>query len=81
MAQDFQDLTGQMIRKVIALVHEVESKLVDMLTLFGEPEAVAVSTPRDRGIEAEGPIVNKASRTDVVHNQDDVDDLLSSLGF
>nr|AAZ95858.1 CheZ [Aeromonas piscicola] len=32
MAQDFQDLTGQMIRKVIKLVQEVETKLIEMLT-------------------------------------------------
>ncbi|WP_345011019.1 protein phosphatase CheZ [Pseudaeromonas paramecii] len=84
MAQDFQDLTGQMIRKVIALVHEVESKLVEILTMFGdqldtpcEPQ----QAPQRSGIEAEGPIHNKHERPDVVASQDDVDDLLSSLGF
>lgn len=82
MAQDFQDLTGQMIRKVIALVHEVESKLVEMLTLFGDPEPTEPIEPApSRGIEAEGPIINKETRADVVQSQDDVDDLLSSLGF
>ena len=35
MAQDFQDLTGQVIRKVIDLVHEVEESLINMLTAFG----------------------------------------------
>ena len=83
MAQDFQDLTGQMIRRVITLVQEVESKLVEMLTLFGEPLAQQSERPGtiNRGIEAEGPIINKETRTDVVASQDDVDDLLSSLGF
>jgi len=83
MAQDFQDLTGQMIRRVITLVQEVESKLVEMLTLFGEPLTQQQENPGilNRGIEAEGPIINKETRTDVVASQDDVDDLLSSLGF
>ena len=83
MAQDFQDLTGQMIRRVITLSQEVESKLVEMLMLFGEPlaEKSESSVDTNRGIEAEGPIINKETRTDVVNSQDDVDDLLSSLGF
>ncbi|MCD8547362.1 MAG: protein phosphatase CheZ [Aeromonadaceae bacterium] len=84
MAQDFQDLTGQMIRKVIALVHEVESQLVEILTMFGEQWDTPSETsraPQRSGIEAEGPIHNKDERPDVVASQDDVDDLLSSLGF
>ncbi|MFO6421880.1 protein phosphatase CheZ [Motilimonas sp. KMU-193] len=85
MAQDFQDLTGQMIRRVIALVQEVEVKLVEMLTMFGEierkPKQEQAEAPRSSGIEAEGPIMNPETRDDVVSGQDDVDDLLSSLGF
>lgn len=83
MAQDFQDLTGQMIRRVIALVQEVESKLVEMLTVFGEQlqSPAAPSQTEERDIKAEGPIINKETRSDVVASQDDVDDLLSSLGF
>jgi chemotaxis protein CheZ len=85
MAQDFQDLTGQMIRKVIALVQEVETKLVEMLTMFGDLDITAGTTSQiqqpERNIEAEGPIINKELRTDVVNDQYDVDDLLSSLGF
>lgn len=86
MAQDFQDLTGQMIRRVIKLVQEVEDKLVDILTVFGDVDESAASAAShnkeiERNIEAEGPIINKESRTDVVNSQDDVDDLLSSLGF
>lgn len=85
MAQDFQDLTGQMIRRVITLVQEVEVKLVKMLTMFGEidhkPKQGHANAPRVTGIEAEGPIMNAEARDDVVSGQDDVDDLLSSLGF
>jgi len=83
MAQDFQDLTGQVIRKVIDLVREVEESLINMLTAFG------ISTEKSKVESAlkvgdnlvEGPIVNKENRDDIVEDQDDVDDLLSSLGF
>ncbi|MCL1050682.1 protein phosphatase CheZ [Shewanella abyssi] len=81
LAQDFQDLTGQMIRRVIELVREVETSLVSMLTVFGEqPASIAASTPL-LDVEAEGPIMNAEKRHDVVTGQDEVDDLLSSLGF
>ena len=84
MAQDFQDLTGQMIRRVIDLVQEIESKLVVILTVCSvndktERSEELESTQKD--IEAEGPIMNAEQRDDVVNGQDDVDDLLSSLGF
>ncbi|MBL4822101.1 MAG: protein phosphatase CheZ [Colwellia sp.] len=83
MAQDFQDLTGQVIRKVIDLVREVEESLINMLTVFG----ISAEKPQERTLPkvgdnlVEGPIVNKENRDDVVEDQDDVDDLLSSLGF
>ena len=83
MAQDFQDLTGQVIRKVIDLVREVEDSLINMLTAFGmnsEPEK-ADYLPKVGKNLVEGPIMNSESRQDVVSDQDDVDDLLSSLGF
>ncbi len=83
MAQDFQDLTGQVIRKVIDLVREVEDSLINMLTVFGitSDEARAIAKPTVGENLVEGPIVNTAERDDVVADQDDVDDLLSSLGF
>ncbi|GIU36213.1 protein phosphatase CheZ [Shewanella schlegeliana] len=81
LAQDFQDLTGQMIRRVIELVREVENSLVSMLTAFGEQPATATDDEPKRNVEAEGPIMNAEHRQDVVTGQDEVDDLLSSLGF
>lgn len=81
MAQDFQDLTGQMIRRVITLVHEVENNLISMLTIFGEHASEHEDTSKTSEIEAEGPILNADTRDDVVTGQDEVDDLLSSLGF
>jgi chemotaxis protein CheZ len=66
---------------VIDLVREVENNLVSMLTVFGE-QTVPESIPTlETGIEAEGPIMNAEQREDVVAGQDEVDDLLSSLGF
>lgn len=98
MAQDFQDLTGQVIRRVIELVQEVEISLIELLTVFGDQdkarqervdatqmngkkESSTDSTQPRSGIGAEGPIINPALRDDVVNGQDEVDDLLSSLGF
>jgi chemotaxis protein CheZ len=83
MAQDYQDLTGQVIRKVIDLVREVEDSLINMLTAFGmsSDEAKDLAKPTLGENLVEGPIVNKDKRDDIVSDQDDVDDLLSSLGF
>ncbi len=90
MAQGYQDLTGQVIRRVIELVKEVEDSLVNMLTMFGEPvqaeqdkplEAKVEKVNKIDSVEAEGPIIDADQRDDVVSGQDDVDDLLSSLGF
>ncbi|MGR5234805.1 protein phosphatase CheZ [Vibrio rotiferianus] len=90
MAQDFQDLTGQIIRRVITLVNEVEGRLVEILTVFSnnKPEEQAADTSvkasdtkQKCSSEAEGPILHPELREDAVSSQDEVDDLLSSLGF
>jgi len=83
MAQDFQDLTGQVIRKVIDLVIEVEDSLINMLTAFGlsTEKMQEKAMPKVGDNLVEGPVVNAEERDDVVEDQDDVDDLLSSLGF
>ena len=75
MAQDFQDLTGQVIKKVTELGHSLESQLVQLLIDFSPHEA-----SRDTGL-LNGPQVNPAGKTDVVADQEQVDDLLESLGF
>lgn len=79
MAQDFQDLTGQIIRRVISLVQEVESKLVTLIRVSGHKNAIAPIN--DDALKAEGPHVPGTHGPGVVQGQDDVDDLLSSLGF
>ncbi|BED89858.1 MULTISPECIES: protein phosphatase CheZ [unclassified Pseudoalteromonas] len=91
MAQDFQDLTGQVIRRVIELVREVEESLIHLLTAFAAQDDSNVESKEQQESEElvaaqtlagpEGPIIDKESRNDVVSDQDEVDDLLSSLGF
>ncbi|QIA62851.1 protein phosphatase [Vibrio astriarenae] len=81
MAQDFQDLTGQIIRRVIALVNEVEGRLVEILTVFSAANLNTSNKEEKSSLVAEGPIINPEQREDAVSSQDEVDDLLSSLGF
>lgn len=88
MAQDFQDLTGQIIARVIKLVQEVEGNLVGLVRLSGErlePEKIQLSAAASKpaSVEAQGPAVpnTKDEEAEVMSSQDDVDALLSSLGF
>ncbi|MDX1573493.1 MAG: protein phosphatase CheZ [Methylophaga sp.] len=80
LAQGFQDLTGQVLRQVIGLVEEVEDNLVRLVKLAGQPNATSKPAEVD-ALKAEGPQINADKKANVVNNQDDVDDLLSSLGF
>jgi chemotaxis protein CheZ len=77
LAQDFHDLTGQVIRKVVALAHDMEAQLVKLLLETTPPAA----RPAAAAAALEGPVVNAEGRADVVTNQADVDELLASLGF
>ena len=77
MAQDFQDLTGQVIKKIIEVTKEMEQQLVSLLLETAPP---AVKAEYETGL-LNGPVINAEGRTDVVTSQDQVDDLLESLGF
>ncbi len=84
LAQGYQDITGQIIRKVIDLVNDVEKKLVTLIRLSGShalkvSDSKAGETKRDTALH--GPAVPGVDKGDIVTGQDDVDDLLSSLGF
>ncbi|WP_137894104.1 protein phosphatase CheZ [Ramlibacter sp. 2FC] len=77
LAQDFHDLTGQVVAKVVALAADIEDQLVHLLLQ---------TAPSDQVHKVEqqflnGPVVSPQGRTDVVTNQEQVDDLLASLGF
>ncbi len=77
MAQDFHDLTGQVIQRIVKVAQNLESQLVKLLL---------ETTPADKRPASEsewltGPAMNAGRRDDVVSNQQQVDELLESLGF
>ncbi|HUL93780.1 MAG TPA: protein phosphatase CheZ [Burkholderiales bacterium] len=77
MAQDFQDLTGQVIKKITDLIQFIEQQLLQLL-LENTP-------PQRRSQQANslmnGPVISSQGLVDVVTTQEQVDDLLESLGF
>ena len=77
MAQDFHDLTGQVVAKVVNLANDLEDSLVKLLVHLVPPDQREKVDPN----VLNGPVVNTEGRTDVVSNQGEVDDLLASLGF
>ncbi len=85
LAQDFHDLTGQVIKKVVALAGTIEEQLLQLLLqaaphALNDPAAGNKEAPKGTpGLQ--GPVVDAQGRTDVVTDQAQVDDLLASLGF
>ncbi|HEV6963989.1 MULTISPECIES: protein phosphatase CheZ [Roseateles] len=77
LAQDFHDLTGQVVAKVVTLANDLEDSLVKLLVQVVPPEQREKVDPNI----LQGPVVNPEGRTDVVADQGEVDDLLASLGF
>lgn len=76
IAQDFHDLTGQVVSKVVALATELEESLVRLLVEVAQPAPEhAAPAPLN------GPVVDPKRSSDVVSSQGEVDDLLASLGF
>ncbi|WP_454738828.1 protein phosphatase CheZ [Cupriavidus necator] len=79
MAQDFQDLTGQVIKKMMDMIRALEQELLQVLI---------DNVPSERRVETQaaatlmnGPQINPEGKQDVVSDQAQVDDLLASLGF
>jgi len=77
MAQDFQDLTGQVIKRMTDVTHQVEKQLLELLI---------EQLPAERKAQLEahglaGPNINGTSSGDVMADQTQVDNLLESLGF
>lgn len=77
MAQDFQDLTGQVIKRVIDLAQRLESQLLQVLIESMPPERKGEKSSSLMN----GPVISAEGRDDVVSSQEQVDDLLESLGF
>jgi chemotaxis protein CheZ len=77
MAQDYQDLTGQVIKKLAETVQQLENQLLQMLIA-----SASEAKKKEMGDSLlNGPVVNADGRNDVVTSQTQVDDLLESLGF
>ncbi|MCP4431522.1 MAG: protein phosphatase CheZ [Gammaproteobacteria bacterium] len=81
LAQDYQDITGQMIKQVINMVQEIESKLIGLVSISGSAGPNKAQLAEDSGEIAVGPQLPEASTEVVAQSQGDVDDLLASLGF
>jgi chemotaxis protein CheZ len=92
LAQDFQDLTGQVIKKIMDVVASIEQQLLTVLLenltaekreLFAAAAAAsqAASPTGSPASLLNGPQINPEGRADVVTDQSQVDDLLTSLGF
>jgi chemotaxis protein CheZ len=94
MAQDFQDLTGQVIKKIMDVVYSIEQQLLAVLIENIAPErreqfaanAAALAaepgaSPGNADSLLNGPQINPQGKADVMQDQQEVDDLLASLGF
>lgn len=82
MAQSYQDLTGQILRKVSSLVQDVEQKLVELVRIAGKvPASTDWGAGPGQSAADDGPLVPGVNDQGRVSGQDEVDDLLSQLGF
>ena len=90
LAQDFHDLTGQVVARVVDLAADLEASLARLLGQVAahepepRPEAGVEGAPgrgADRRDALAGPVIAGTGRTDVVGSQGEVDELLASLGF
>lgn len=80
MAQDFQDITGQLIKKIVGITHKAETELAQLLrdNAPAEVKAAHPDKPNDKPVDLmAGPAVPGAQAM----AQDDVDSLLADLGF
>jgi chemotaxis protein CheZ len=75
MAQDFQDITGQLIKKVVAITKKVETELAQLL------KDNAPADVREKIAQKEVSLMSGPSVPSEALNQDSVDDLLADLGF
>lgn len=82
LAQDFHDLTGQVIARVVSLTATLEQQLVQLLieTAPSDAPVKPLPAPVERP-HLPGPVVDPEHTPDVVTSQSQVDDLLASLGF
>ncbi|MCY7307756.1 MAG: protein phosphatase CheZ [Rhodoferax sp.] len=76
LAQDFHDLTGQVVAKVVTLAMDLEDSLVGLLV-----QAAPGDSADTQDTSLRGPAMDSTAGSDVAANQSEVDDLLASFGF
>ncbi|MGG1946872.1 protein phosphatase CheZ [Trinickia sp. NRRL B-1857] len=89
MAQSFQDLTGQVIKKLMDIVILIEQQLLSVLLEHITPErreqfaanAAALASSNAPETLKNGPQIDPEGKPGVMQGQADVDDLLASLGL
>lgn len=81
MAQDFHDLTGQVIGRVVNLASTIEQQLVELLIQTAPLGAALKPSAEKKETGLAGPVIDKENPEGVMINQSQVDDLLASLGF
>ena len=81
MAQDFQDLSGQVIKKVIDIITRTEMQLVQLLVDSAPPAEKPTSKIAEGEVTVDNHVLEGPQTAEAALKQDDVDDLLASLGF
>jgi len=84
MAQDFQDITGQLIKKVVNITKTVENELAELLRDNAPPgtrEKLAQMAQKQQAQQAPAPLMQGPSVPTAALDQNNVDDLLAELGF
>jgi chemotaxis protein CheZ len=83
MAQDFQDITGQLIKKVVVITKTVENELTQLLKDSAPPDVKEKLAQKQAAQEQEQPVtlMQGPSVPSAALDQDSVDDLLADLGF
>jgi len=87
LAQSYQDLTGQVLNRVILVISSLEHSLIQLIENSGHDyhaipdRAVNDDDQKSKEMHGVGPNVTKNSKKDIVESQDDIDDLLSDLGI
>ena len=81
MAQDFQDITGQLIKKVVKITQTVESELAQLLRDNAPADIKEKLARKEQEAAAPAPLMQGPSVPEAALDQDNVDDLLADLGF
>ena len=81
MAQDFQDITGQLIKKVVKITQTVEQELAQLLRDNAPADLKEKLARKEQEAAQPAPLMQGPSVPEAALDQDNVDDLLADLGF